>query len=274
MNFEKKRESFEERKRKFFSKEILSVKSAFQLHKNPGKLWDIVDGKRDWGNVSEHCLVEVVRTEEIARMVGLPDEKIRELKLGAALHDFDKRIEIEMMKEALKNNESSSEASDNADKIGNNYLKNAGFSKNVIEVAGSVGGKPPELFDMMEILEKEELTNQDIARLIIHYVDGYTRGSEWVEPMDAEMNEIDCRMQKSLDNPTYQKQNKEFTSKFDSHPLLRGRGPIENEALVCHMIEKKLAELINQKTGETINPLELPEIIDRKIKMDIEGTEQ
>lgn len=279
MNFETTRgerleKSFDEKKRAYFSRLALEVISAMRLHKKPGLLLEHRGGEREWGNVSEHCLVELARAKVLAQKLGLSKMTRRELELGAALHDFGKRSEIMAMKAAIARGESGGEASDDADKIDERQLREAGFSQNVIEIFSSTGGKPQQLFEIMRILAKQAFTDQDLARLVIHYVDGYTRGSEWAEPAamaesDGMINEVDRRTQKNLDNPNYRKFDEESVAKLAGNPVFQGLGSLKGEGLVCHMIEKQLAELINQKTGETINPFELPEIIDREIKSKI-----
>ena len=280
MNFETNTEgrleqSFEEEKRIYFSRLALRVASAMRMHKNPGLLWERKGGVRDWGNVSEHCLVELARANVLARKLGLPEATKRELELGAALHDFDKRSEIMAMRAAIARGESGSEASDRADEEGERQLRKAGFSQEVLDIASSSGGKYPELFEMVRLLEKDKLTDHDVACLIIHYVDGYTRGSEWADPVAVTengeaINEVDRRTQKNLDNPTYKKFDEESVAQLAGNPIFRGMGSLRGEGLVCHMIEKHLAERIHRKTGEMINPLILPEIIDQEIRSEID----
>ena len=276
---DEKEKDFERKKQKFFIKLGLRVREALKLHKTPGLLWQRNEkGGREWGNVSEHCLVELARFGIFAEKLGFSGSGRRNGELAAAIHDFNKRNEILAMEADLKQGGTGREVSDASDKEGIDALRKAGFNDEVITIANSVGGKPPTLFAIAEILQKESLLETDTARLTIHYVDGYTRGSEWVEPaITAESgevtNEVDRRTQKNLENPNYLRQNQDSVAAFADHPLLQGRGPIENEGLVCHMIERRLAEIITQRTGEKIDPLALPEIIDQEIRKKIEEEE-
>ncbi len=277
MNQENLRDrNFEEKKTVYFSRLALDVLGAMKLHQNPGLLWEKNEGgKRDWGNVSEHCLVEVARVKELAKKVGFSPAMERELEQAAALHDFDKRLEMTAMKAAAARGESEAEASNSVDKIGEEALQAAGFSQNVIDIAGSVGGKLAQLFEMTRILGQAELTELEVARLIMHYVDGYTRDDKWVWPMAVEKdgettNEVDRRTEKNLENPKYRKIDQELKPMFANHPILEGHGPLENEGIVCHLIEKRLVEVITQRTGETINSLELPQVVDEEIRKRIE----
>ena len=271
--------TFDEKKTAYFSELALGVLSAMRLHKKPGLLWERnKKGQRDWGNISEHCLTELARLKVLAGKLRLSEEAERNGELGAALHDFDKRSEILAMKGAIQRGESGREASIAADEEGERQLREAGFSNEVVVLAGCTGGKPPQLFEIARILGKENLTDHEIALLVLHYIDGYTLDDKWAESaMRAEdgsiLNDVDRRMQKNLENPTYRKQAEELAYAYDENPLLRGRGPHENEAMVCHEIEKKLAEIIASRTGEKIDPLELPEIVDLEIKKKIEETE-
>jgi hypothetical protein len=266
------------KKTQYFSTLALGVLSAMRLHKFQGNLWERNGTrKRDWGNVSEHCLVSVARGRVLADKVGLSPRKGRELALGQALHDFDKRIEILAMKAAVARGESGRDVSDRADAEGERMLREAGFSDDIVAIAGCAGGKPAQLFAMMEILEGPGApTEQGLALLITHYVDGYARGDAWVDPASREagmdpLNDIDRRMQKNLDNPVYRKQAEELKAEYFKHPLLRGRGPHENEQFVCHRIEAVLAGTIDLWTGEKIDPFDLPEFVDREIWAKIES---
>jgi len=250
-----------------------------RLHKRPGLLWERnEEGKRDWGNISAHCLTELARFKVFAEKLRLSREAERNGELGAALHDFDKRHEKLAMKAAIARGGSGREASDAADAEGEQQLREAGFGEEIIELAGCSGGKPPQLFEIARLLGKENLTNHEAALLVLHYIDGYTVDDRWVEPVmktgdGSVLNEVDRRKQKNLQNPTYRKQDKELAPAFAGNTLLRGRGPIENEGVICHEIEKKLAEIIASQTGEAINPFELPEIIDKEIRKNIEEAE-
>lgn len=85
-------ESEDQKKTKYFSDLALSVKDAFRLHKKFGQLTD-EEGKRPWGNVSEHCLVEVARVKTLAELLNLDSHITKDLMYAAALHDISKRRE-------------------------------------------------------------------------------------------------------------------------------------------------------------------------------------
>ena len=81
-----------------------SVRTAFPMHRDSGQLEPRRSRglKSEWRNVTEHCLVQVARTEVLARWIGLPDAVIPDIKMGAFLTDFNKKQEIETIKESEK----------------------------------------------------------------------------------------------------------------------------------------------------------------------------
>ena len=261
----------------YFAKLALSVLRGMRMHKNPGGLWERRDGKRDWGNVSEHCLVVVARVDALGDMLRLSTRTKRELKLGACLHDYHKKHEVLAMKASVHAGGDGMDVSNTADGAGAMKLRAAGWSDSIVEIATGCGGKPPEVFAMDDVLEKEFWDDHDLARLILHYVDGYTCDSNWVQPAveredGTRMNEVDRRTAKNLTNSTYQKQNLRLVPFFDELPKFRGRGAIENEGIVCHMIEQRLSAVIaDANKGVAIDPLDIPEMVDNVIRERMEA---
>jgi hypothetical protein len=269
--------SFEMRKKVFFSRLALRTLQALRFHAGFGRLWERDSvGRRAWGNVTGHCLVEAARVSVLADKLGLSNTAKRELELGAALHDFNKRSEITEMKRACLSSETETEAVNRSDREGSQALEQAGVNPRIIGIIHSIAGKPPTLLTISLILSKSELSEYDIECLIAHYVDGYTRGSEWVEKSAARedgtvVNEVDRRMEQNHKNPGYRRWNEEQVAFFDELPLFKGRDSAANEGLLCHMIERRLAELIAGRTGEAIDGIRLPELIDEEIKKTIDG---
>src|SRR3989338_4855012 len=91
---------FEIKTRKFFSRISLGLKKALRTHKDLGGLWGPQSTPEDWRNVTRHCLIETARAEEIADILGLSPSVKKNLRLAAALHDFNKKKEIKTIKEA------------------------------------------------------------------------------------------------------------------------------------------------------------------------------
>ncbi len=86
-------DGFETKKRKFFIGRALQERRALDMHIQQ-KLWERdAAGNRDWGNVAEHCLVEVARVEAFSDLLGFDDSLRKDIATAAALHDFSKRRE-------------------------------------------------------------------------------------------------------------------------------------------------------------------------------------
>ena len=154
-------------------------------------------------------------------------------------------------------------------------LAELGFSEQVAYIANLGGVSPHELFIAQDILNKGDLTDEDIACLIMHYVDGYTRGSDWVLPVERDQlgavkNDVDRRLEKNRNNPAYRRIQIEQTAGLVGHPTLGGKDINAAAGQVLHGIERQLCDLIRARTGTNIDPLALPEIVDREIKRKIE----
>ncbi|MBI4778927.1 hypothetical protein HY797_00550 [Candidatus Falkowbacteria bacterium] len=87
LNPESQPNPFERQKTKYFYRLAIKTREMLKFHKVVG-LWQRKGGERDWGNVSEHCLVEVARADIFAEKLKLAGEVKRDLVMAAALHDF------------------------------------------------------------------------------------------------------------------------------------------------------------------------------------------
>jgi hypothetical protein len=255
--------SFEQKKTIFFSEVTAKVLSSFRLHVREGLFKRNADGERDWGNVSEHCLVEAARAEEFAELLKFSPEMRKMLMNAAAVHDFHKKFETQYTK---KNGKlwDSFEASD---EIGKEKLQQANFPEDVIEVAGSVGHG--SFSDMEKLVQKETFEEHDIARLVMHYIDDYTTGAEWTLPAfqidGVWQNDLDRRIAKNKENVNYQILNEEGRARFG------GRRTFEMQLEIGKKIEELLTTLINERSNILINPQDLPSLIDKRIRQKIEN---
>jgi len=170
----------------------------------------------------------------------------QQLFAAAILHDFDKKEEITYTGSKGRTPESFFEAYDIAKK----KLEKAGVDPDLIELAESDGYAA--LPQMEEILQKTEISNNDIAQLVLHYIGDYTLGSEWVGPFDGKINDLDRRMDANDNNPKYK--------------IMADKGFYKEQRRVGYLVENKIAELIQARTGQKIEPKRLPEIIDQLIK--------
>jgi hypothetical protein len=252
-------ESFEKAKTKFFAALGLKVKNAFQMHKEMG-LWKRVEGKRVWENVSEHCLVETARAEVFSQLLGLSDGLGKDLRLAAALHDFFKKDEVEIVKSSP-----TWEKFDQADRQEREIIRGAGFSDRVEKLVSCVGSSA--LLEIQELQKLPEFSEDDLACLVMEYLDDYTFNGEWANPVVAKdgqkLNEVDRRVDKNEANPMYQLLNEEGKGYFG------GETTFQAQRRIAHRSEEILAREINQRNSLEIDPKDLPQFIDEKIKQKI-----
>lgn len=246
----------EQKKRKYFAGLSRQVVNELKLHSRVG-LWNRVDGKRDWENVSKHCLVEVARVGVLARMLGLREDVQKDLQKAAALHDFFKQKE----KNILEVGNRSQRAMEVSEDISQTMLEVAGFSPRVVRLAGSVGHNSLE--DTRQVLAKGTLSDDDKAFLIMHYVDDISMNDEWVHPAEVTfergvVSQFDLRMDAIDRNTRYAE--------------IKKTGAYKEQRRVGHLVENQLARLLSQRAKWKIEPWYVPQYIDSRIKTDIAQT--
>ncbi|MBI3624043.1 hypothetical protein HY218_00235 [Candidatus Saccharibacteria bacterium] len=252
---------FEAQKTDYFVQLGVHVQDALKLHKARG-LWERdAEGKRDWGNVSEHCLVEAARAREFGQLLGFEEGLIEDLITAAALHDFYKKDEKAIVtKQGL-----SWEAFEEASHESSEAIREAGFSDRIAWLVGAVGHG--SLLDTKEILEETEPTPDQEAFLVMHYIDDYTVGSDWAEPASGVSN-FDIRMDKNEANERYRLLNEE------GRPFFNGRTTFEIQRQLGHEIEARLVDMINVRSGQHVSPADLPVFIDDQIRTRIASPTQ
>ena len=243
-------------KTRYFQRLSLRTKKALVIHKYQGRLWDKEDS---WKNVSEHCLVEAARSEVFADLLGLPEDIKSDLRLAATGHDFNKRNDME--KANLGMNELSKSGSQ-----AETDMRNVGFSERVI--IWIRGLEDNRLLAVEGIASKPAPSSDEIAYMVMHYLDDYTINSNWTTSVELvsdgrRINDLDRRIDKLEANPKYTDLNEEGRTIFN------GETAFQAQRRVGHLIETKLAELINKKQGTTIDPLNLPEFVDERLKQRI-----
>ncbi len=255
-------QDFESQKQDYFSQIALEERSALRLHKEFGLLRRGASGEREWGNVAEHCLVETARARVFAELLGLNEELSRDVSTGAALHDFFKKQEVAVMGESGP----SWYAYDFAQQLGTDELRKADISPRATKLAGAAGHSAVPKTEA--ILAKPDLEDEDIAHLVIHFIDDYTVGSEWVQPAEIndgkKINDLDRRMDRNEANPRYRSLNQEGKQHFD------GATTFEAMRRAGHAAGVKLAELIAERNGlEPLDSLDLPVYIDDILRQKI-----
>lgn len=254
----------------------LSVRKGIRMHQASGQLTKNPEGIREWGNVTEHCLVEVARGEVLGRWVGLPDDLIADIKVAAVLHDFHKKQEITATRYVNESGTSPLAAVRSEQKKSEDMLRAAGFSDRAIRLASSPGGYAPALIETKGILDQENLSDEDLAYLVCHYVDDCSVGSDWVRPRSTDAdgyatNIIDYRAEENKSKPTYRKISEEIGEDLKGTPF-EGMNNHDVMAQVSHQTEQRLAQRIKDRTGEVVDPLAIPELVDQKIREDIART--
>jgi len=245
------------KKKEYFIKIGLRIRKALELHKQSG-LWNKKNGKRDWGNVSEHCLVAAARSEIFSDILDFTENLKKDLMIAAGLHDFFKKNEKEIVTKGGLNWDSFAKSSREAE----NKMEEAGFSDTVIRLANAVGHN--SLIETEKLLLEEQLTPEDLACLVLHYIDDYTVGSEWATGGQDKTN-LDMRVDNNIKNPRYAQLNEEGKAIFN------GETTFEAQRRIGHLVEEKLTEFINKKSNQSINSKDLPQFIDQQIKNNIES---
>jgi len=265
-------DEFERKKQQYFTRLALSFRSAFRLHRDAGLLWERDQSRRrEWRNVSEHCLVEGARVGILADLLFLSPQARKDLVFAALLHDFFKRNEIENMKEAATSGRPLREASLSSDQEGKVRLQAAQVPKNIIRLVGAAGNHPETIFEIKTILDKEELTEDDLSFLTMHYIDDYTKGDMWVTPveMDKEhsrINDIDRRLREGGQRYAKKMEEEETAFRDNPDPFFHNKKGLQIISEIAHMVERRLADLVSERSGEAVDPLELPEIIDNVVR--------
>ena len=257
-------QEFSDQKQSYFTRLGREQKQAFKLHKASG-LWDREDGKKEWGNVSKHCLVEIARVDILANTLGLSEEITNDLKTAAALHDFYKKGEVQNLDNGGLNWASFEKSVAEAESA----MSEAGFSERVICIASAIGHGHPKSIIGAEQLLNQALSKEDIAFLIMHYVDSYTVGSDWSNSPETledgqKINDIGRRYLKIAQYSRINDLNEAGREYFHGETL------VATQRRVAHLVEDKLAELVSKKNNRPIDPLDLPNFIDQELQARIE----
>lgn len=239
------------------------------FHKNPGRLWDKDEQWKDWSNVTEHCLMEAARVGALANILGLNNDMWENLISAAVLHDFNKKEEISLTREDIAVGGSGRNGALIAEEKSEKILRDAGFSDIIVSLIRHV----TDAHFIKRILDLSNISCDDIAHLIMYYVDNYTRGSRWAESAESRgtigINDTDRRQEMNTLNPIYEKINNEELALNENHSFFRGMTRCEAAAALNHLIEKRLADIIIKNGVNIGDPLDMPEFVDNCVKNDI-----
>ncbi|MFA6524247.1 MAG: hypothetical protein WC264_02645 [Candidatus Paceibacterota bacterium] len=248
----KTKSEFEQKKSKYFISLGFRVREVLELHKLYN-LWGEKDTKEDWRNVSEHCLVEVGRVKKFAEILNFSEETKNNLILAAGVHDFYKRYEVEETAKAGRTWDSYEKVS----KEGTEKMYKAGLSPKVIYLANAPGHYSS--LAVMEVLNHQKLSENDIAFLVMHYVDDYTIGSDW-----AKKGQLELRIQHNEANSQYTILNEEGRRYYN------GKTTFETQREVNKIVAEKLLFFLQENSQNITDSEDIPLFIDEKIKEEIE----
>lgn len=238
--------------------------------------------------VLEHVLVVAARVHELGVIVDLSADMKKKLQTAAILHDAGKYEERLLMQHAKSESTSEWDAYDQAGARTWTNINNEGFDSDIVHISMAAGHT--SIPEARYILSKENLSEADIAWLALHYVDDITRGSAPIDPafINAETgyleNDLDKRMNMNRANSAYQNLNNEGVSR-DGFNM----PTFDAQQEVGHAVERRLFNMIgierlraivatilhsDESLEEMMQPVRLPEIIDRLVHSRFNGVDQ
>ncbi len=252
---------FKRNKITYFSRLGFTTRPALRMHQERG-LWIRANDRRDWGNVTQHCLAEVARATVLGRLLNLPADIVNDLQMAAAMHDFGKKDEKIIAQ--------------TADSQWNGFEQAANFTKQlmidskvtpeIIKLVESVGHL--SLPEAQEILNRQTISDRDIAFLLMHYIDDYTVNSEWSLPAKVTsqgqcVNSLDDRIDKNESTFRYSILNEEGRKHFNGETTFHAQRRIGN------MVEQTISDLLRLRSGVNVEPKDIPIFVDNIIKNQI-----
>jgi hypothetical protein len=251
-----------EEQQRFFLELALRHEKELSLHENPGKLWEKNEEGKDWSNVTEHCLMEAARVGVLAGFLGLADKIRGSLVSAALLHDFNKKEEVRLTYEDMESGGDGRGGVFLSEEASSKVIRETGFSEFVVSLTDHAHGDPVNVLFMKRILDSGNFSEENLAHFVMHYVDGYTRGSSWVEPVkrlgERAWNELDRRGEMNSMHPAYAKMSQEEIPAYEDDAVLRGLTRFEAAVALGHLLEKKFAELMAERGIPVPDPLLIP----------------
>ncbi len=238
--------TFEKKRRLFFSRLALQHRNLLQLHREAGQTQrnekfgkDENERNKRWGDVTQHCLVELAASEILSDILHLSPQDSQDFAISALVHDAQKRSEIEKLRGIKDPKEV-----ERVYKESKQFLLDHEVSPRVVELTGRVAHT--SLPDLATLNTAGDLTLKDDVPLVdmaMHYLDDITRGTDLV-PFDVR---IDYLESVAATRYPYNEEGK---------AIWGGRTFFQAQREIGHMIEERLAA-----TAGIDNPKELPKII-------------
>lgn len=242
----------------YFTNLGLSVREAIRLQKRFGlfekeMFTGEVKFKRRRHQAPEHMLVVTARAMILGEWLGLSSEIMQDLKLSAAMHDAFKAEEHKITKEG----NFTWKSFEIAEAKETEELRKAEVSEELIDLIHAAGHP---LNEAQRKIKMQNLFEADWAWLLIFYTDNYTSGVSW-----ANGDSIEERFGK--DRVKYIGFDESAIGKIDGHPNERGFDALIR---VGKEAQKKIAERLSELKGESVEPAELPVLVDEEITRRIE----
>lgn len=240
---------FSEKKRNFFQNFAMRYKEHLKMFREFGllprqKMDSDINPKTGkqfvTGDPLEHCIVEAVAADTIAKTIGMTEEERETLVVGALLHDFYKREDIV---EAITQQESGQKAEyefEATSNPGSAILRDRGYNEDVIQITESVGHQS---------LKRIVSGQASLQELIMHYIDDIT--------VNTEIRDLDSRIDYLESNPLYNELNQAGRREFG------GKTTFQVQREIGHEVQKILAPYFGLNPEDSSK---LPEVINQRIR--------
>ncbi len=123
-------------------------------------------GQKDWSNVVRHCLAEGGAADALGHLLGLSEEDKENLIQAAILHDFDKRVEIETLR---NKKEKYTQAAHDFKSVSEEVLRKHGIKPEIIQIIDAVGDTETPYREGVTLLQK-----------VMFYIDNITEETNLV----------------------------------------------------------------------------------------------
>lgn len=252
-------------RRDFFVGIALKYPHAWDMHRDMTQLERPRPGELNFQPAVRHCMVEAARAEVFADLLNLSRGMSAAVVEAALLHDSYKKGEVLLMRQ-----DPSWENYDLAQQQARQVWEGSRrFSPLVMDIAGSVAHETIGAMETILAKNDSDLSEEDVARLVMHYIDDYTFEDEWAKEAELngleKQNDLARRMRKNETNPRYQRLNETGRVHFN------GQTTYQAQLQTGKRVEARIARLIEQRRGLVIDPSDLPVVVDNIIKKKLLG---
>lgn len=183
--------------RKYFTELFNRHPDIIGLHIKAG-LWDEKDQKPyHKANITGHCGLVAARSHILAWKLGLAFDIQMLAERAGLIHDVTKMFEIDHAMAHGKTWDSFAVGI----KIGETFLRKENVDPTLMRIGGSCGHGG--FLAMQAIMQQSDKSDEDILRLIVSYVDDFTRHQQPVAPVVDEKNDLNRRIEKNMGNEDY-----------------------------------------------------------------------